>query len=181
MNAAAYTSMDDALEILSAYGPDLSNGLTNHAPMAAEALCALGRPAAVIPWIERYRKGMASRPSARERIARAHWRSALARPQRVADWSAFFEEELHAASWRDVLDRWAGRLAPGICASATHGVIRVGHAVRSLAASESPRRVRELADGLAYWAANYQELPANPRAAPSTCCRPLDAARARLP
>jgi hypothetical protein len=151
--------MDEALEILSAYGPDLSNGLTSHAPMAAEALCALGRPDAVIPWIERYRKGMLPRPSARERITRESWHSALAQEHRFGDWSAFFGEELHAAPWREVLDRWVGRLAPGICASATHGVIRVGHAVRSLAESESSRRLSELADALASWAYAYQELP----------------------
>ena len=165
MTAAVYTSMDDALEMLSAYGPDLANGLTSHAPMAAEALCALGRPEAVIPWLDRYRNGMLPRPAPRQRIAHDRWRDALAQFDRVADWSAFFEEELQAGPWREVLNGWVGRLAPGICASATHGVIRVGHAVRSLAESASPLRLRELADGLGYWAANYQELPTNPRAA----------------
>jgi len=41
--------MDEALAMLSANGPDLSNGLTNHAPLALEALCAMGRPNAVMP------------------------------------------------------------------------------------------------------------------------------------
>lgn len=165
MKNASYSSMDEALEILSAYGPDLRNGLTSHAPMAAEALCAMGRPEAVLPWIEVYRKGMLPRPAAHERIDREDWRSALAQWGRGADWNAFFEEELQAAPWREVLNRWTGRLAPGICASATHGVIRVGHAVRSLAERESPRRLHELADGLGYWAANYQELPTSAGAA----------------
>ena len=44
----SHTSVDEALAILSAYGPDLSNGLTNHTPMAAEALRAMGRPDAVM-------------------------------------------------------------------------------------------------------------------------------------
>lgn len=165
MNAASYNVMDDALEILSGYGPDLKNGLTSHAPMAAEALCALGRPEAVLPWVERYRKGMLPWPPAHERITRADWRGALAQPHRLSDWRAFFAEELQEEPWRAVLNRWVGRLAPGICASATHGVIRVGHAARSLGDSESPRRVRELADALASWAYAYQELPTNPRAA----------------
>jgi len=165
MQAASYSSMDEALELLSAYGPDLRNGLTSHAPMAAEALCAIGRPEAVLPWLEVYRQGMLPRPPRHERIAGEDWRSALAQEQRFADWSAFFGEELQEAPWREVLNRWVGRLAPGICASATHGVIRVGHAVRSLAESASPLRLHELADGLAYWAANYQELPTNQRAA----------------
>ena len=165
MKTAAYASLDEALEILSAYGPDLSNGLTSHGPMAAEALCALGRPDAVLPWVERYRKGMLPRPPARERISHDTWRSALAQLDRVGDWSAFFEEELQSDPWRVVLDRWVGRLAPGICASATHGVIRVGHAARGLAESESALRRHELADALASWAYAYQELPTSWRAA----------------
>jgi len=53
--------MDEALALLAPYGPDLKNGLTSHAPMAAEALAALGRPDAVMPWLERYRDGMLPR------------------------------------------------------------------------------------------------------------------------
>ena len=158
-----YESLDEALEILSAFGPDLRNGNTNHAPMAVEALCALGRADAVTPWIERYRGELLPMPARRERITAESWRGALARTERAADWSAFFAEELLGAPWREVLDRWVGRLAPGLCASATHGVIRVGHAARALALGESPARLRELADALASWAFAYQELPTAPR------------------
>jgi questin oxidase-like protein len=160
MNAASYSSMNEALEMLAVYGPDLRNGMTSHAPMAAEALCAMGRPEAVFPWLATYRTGMLPRPMPSEPISQEGWREALTRSDRTADWSAFFEEELRDEPWRAVLDRWVGRLAPGISASAAHGVIRVGHAVRSLTASESSSlRLRELADGLGYWAAHYQELP----------------------
>jgi hypothetical protein len=176
MTTAVYTSIDEALELLSVYGPELNNGLTNHAPMAAEALCALGRPEAVIPWIERYRKGLSPRPSTHERITRADWRSALGQLDRVGDWSAFFRDELLSAPWTVVLDRWVGRLAPGISAAATHGVIRVGHAARSLADSASPHRLHELGDALAYWSATYQELPTVPQAADHVL-RPHDAIR----
>jgi len=173
MTPASYSVMDEALEILSAYGPDLSNGLTSHAPMVTEALCASGRPEAVIPWIERYRPGMLARPAAGGQIGHTNWREALGQGDRFGDWSAFFADELHNAAWREVLDRWVGRLAPGICASATHGVIRVGHAVRSLAAAEVERRaqsgrINELADALASWAYAYQQLPTSPRAADRT-------------
>jgi len=165
MAANSYTPLDDALDILAAYGPDLANGLTSHAPMAAEALCALGRPDAVLPWVERYRAGMLPRPPARERIVPERWRDALAHEQRFTDWSLFFAEELRSTPWPVVLERWVGRLAPGFSASATHGVIRVGHAARSLAESETPARVHELADALASWASTYQELPARAGAA----------------
>jgi len=164
MPVAPYATLDDALEVMAAYGPDLANGLTSHGPMAAEALCALGRPEAVLPWVERYRQGMLPRPPARQRIVPERWRDALAQENRFTDWSTFFALELAEAPWRAVLDRWVARLAPGICASATHGVIRVGHAVRSLEESGTPPRVRELADALASWASTYQELPASPGA-----------------
>lgn len=155
-----YSMLDPALEFLEGYGHDLKNGLTNHAPMVVEALSAMGRADAVMPWIESYREGMLPRPRPRERIPRGDWRSALGRTDREADWGAFFAGELTEAPWRDVLARWTERLAPGICGSATHGVIRVGHAVRSLDEAESAVRLRELAGALASWAANFQTLPA---------------------
>jgi hypothetical protein len=139
----------------------LKNGNSNHAPMVAEALCALGRPDAVMPWIAGYRERMLPRHAATARITREDWRAALGEQGRFADWSVFLGEELRERPWRDVLDRWLERLAPGFCAAATHGVIRVGHAARSLAESETAPRLRELADALASWAATYQELPAN--------------------
>jgi len=154
-----YSLMDQALEFLAPYGPDLRNGLTNHAPMAVEALAALDRIDAIIPWLENYRKGMLPRPVARERINLDNWRALLGKTERVADWNALFENELKDAPWREVLARWTERLSPGFCASAMHGIIRVGHAARSLNESETPARVRELADGLGYWAAAYQTLP----------------------
>ena len=164
MPAPSYAPLDEALEILAPYGIELRNGNSNHAPMVAEALCAMGRPDAVLPWIGRYRERMLPRSEAGDRIRREDWRGALGDRGRFADWSALFAEELEEAQWRQVLDRWVERLAPGFCAAATHGVIRVGHAARSLAAGETPHRLRELADAFASWAATYQELPTSHRA-----------------
>ena len=92
-------------------------------------------------------------PHLRHRLARRAW------PARaLSDWSRFFSEALQNAPWSQVLDDWVARLAPGFCAAATHGVIRLGHAVRGLAAGTTPLRLRELADALAAWAATYEEL-----------------------
>ena len=154
-----YSMMEPALEVLARYGPDLRSGLTNHAPMVVEALAAVGRADAVMPWLERYRAGMLPPPARSERIRRDAWQAVLGRTDRVADWTALLVDELEGAPWRDVVARWVTRLAPGICASALHGVIRAGHAVRSLGEAESPARRRELAEGLGYWAAAYQTLP----------------------
>jgi hypothetical protein len=163
MGAASYSSLDDALETLAGYSIELQNGNFNHASMVAEALCAMGRPEAVMPWIERYRERMLPRPAAGERISRDDWRSVLGRRDRFADWAVFFDEELQAGLWPGTLDRWVARLAPGFSAAATHGVIRVGHAVRGLSAAETTPRLRELADALASWAATYRELPSSDR------------------
>ncbi|MGA7873744.1 MAG: hypothetical protein WCA22_22885, partial [Candidatus Binatus sp.] len=62
-----YSALDEALEIMAPIGPELNNGLSNHAPMAIEAMCAMGRPDAVMPWFERYRRRLAQR---RARVAR---------------------------------------------------------------------------------------------------------------
>ncbi len=133
--------------------------------MVAEALCVMGRPQAVMPWIARYRERLLPRPPAGDPIQAENWRSALGHRDRFADWAEFFGEELRQACWPEVLDRWTGRLTPGFCAAATHGVIRVGHAVRSLAVTETPVRRRELGDALASWAAAYRELPSGDREA----------------
>jgi Questin oxidase-like len=168
MRAPSYASLDDALETLAPYGIELRNGNSNHATMVAEALCAAGRPDAVMPWIARYRERMLPRPGANARIRREEWRLALGERARFTEWSAFFAEELQEAPWRQVLDCWMGRLAPGFCAAATHGVIRVGHAARGLADSETPQRLRELADAFASWATTYQELPGDGHSAKGT-------------
>jgi Questin oxidase-like len=159
MPAPSYAPLDDALEMLSPYGPELTNGNFNHAPMVVEALCALGRPDAVFAWIEAYRARMMPRPAAGDPVDWSRWRDHLGKRDSFSQWSGLFAAELAEAPWRSVLDRWAMRLAPGYSAAATHGAIRVGHAARALAEAETRVRLRELADALASWAASYSELP----------------------
>jgi hypothetical protein len=157
-------ALDEALEWLAPYGPDLSNGMTNHAPMAVEALVTMGRAGAVPAWLDRYRAQLLPLPAPHEPIPAASWRGALGQLHRFRDWSELFARELDGAPWQAVLDTWMSNLAPGLCASALHGIIRLGHAVRSLAAGETAPRQRELADALASWAYAYQVLPSAPDA-----------------
>jgi len=164
MPSVDYSTLDEALAILKPYGPEYRGGLTNHGPMAVEALCALGRADAVIPWLDKYRKGLEPRPSSNQRIATQAWRELLGRESRVADWMAFFENEMTEHPWQEVLTRWVPRLAGGLIAAATHGPIRVGHAARGLARADTADRRRELAEGLGYWAATFQVLPRRPAA-----------------
>ena len=77
---------------------------------------------------------------------------------RVRDWADFFANELADADWTVVANRWVPRLAPGTVGG-VHGAIRTAHAVRSIGGKVTPERVQELAEGLGYWAAQYEELP----------------------
>ncbi|HYM73741.1 MAG TPA: questin oxidase family protein, partial [Stellaceae bacterium] len=106
------------------------------------------------------------RPAVGEPVDWSGWRKFLGRRDSFPQWSRLFAAELNEAPWRAVLDRWALRLAPGYSAAATHGVIRVGHAARGLAESETRVRLRELADALASWAATYATLPEATPASP---------------
>ncbi len=55
MNPADYSALDETLDLMAPMGPDLVNGFSNHAPMAIEAMCAMRRADAVMPWFEGYR------------------------------------------------------------------------------------------------------------------------------
>jgi hypothetical protein len=154
-----YDAIDEAYAIFACTGPEFGGGLSNHGPMAAEAIAAMRRPDAVAAWAHRYAKRLDAHPSPSSRISDADWSEALGKERRVGDWIAFFNAALKQAPWRVVLDRWVARLAPGIVAAAFHGVLRTAHAARALGDRESSYRLHELAEGLGYWAATYQALP----------------------
>jgi hypothetical protein len=183
------TALDEVLEMLHAQEPRSKQGLSTHAPMVAEALCALGFPHRAKPWVEGYAAPVRVVPSPGRRIERDRWREVLgtasdaptweAQLARWGDWKQLFLEELRDARWQDVLDLWVGRLAPALASAATHGVIRTAHAVRALARRDTAVRRAELARGLAYWAAAYEELPV--RAAASPRAADFEAALAHVP
>ncbi|HVN28157.1 MAG TPA: questin oxidase family protein, partial [Candidatus Binataceae bacterium] len=154
-----YDAIDEAYTIFARTGPEFGGGLSNHGPMASEALAAMGRAEAILPWANRYAKRLDAHPSPTARISPNDWRAALGKEHRVADWIAFFDDALKEASWRIVLNAWVERLAPGIAAAAFHGVLRTAHAARALGNRETPERRNELAEGLGYWAATYHALP----------------------
>ncbi len=158
-------AMEEALGLLAKTGPEYAGRLANHGPMAAEALVVLGRPDAVVPWVEIYRRRLYDHPPGGRPIDARAWREALGKGDRVGDWIVFFDRQVEERPWKEVLSEWAALFAPGVVAAAFHGVIRTAHAVRSLDARETRARRRELAEGLGYWAATYEVLPESPGAA----------------
>ena len=149
--------MDNALEILEDTAPEYSGGLINHGPMAADAMIALGRPEAVRPWVEYYRRRL-HRPERRDPVTASTWAESLGN-RSYAGWHAFFDGVVSEKGWTEALREWLPRLSPGFAAAGAHGAIRTAHAARALTRRMTFHRVRELAAGLAYWASHYQALP----------------------
>jgi hypothetical protein len=120
---------DQALEVFLATDPAFGGGLTNHGPMAAEALVSMG----VDHWLGRFV---------------ASYRTRLEPPTRRVDpapddWEAWFRARLPE------LVGSAGNLAG-------HGLLRVAHAVRGIeragAGGPSPVQRAELGVAVDYWA-----------------------------
>lgn len=153
-------TLDDAYARLHQTGPEFQGWLSNHGPMVVEAMIRRGHQDSVQDWLDGYMRCLEPFPASISSIG-PDWRSALGEVQRVADWTQYFEQMLAEQPWRAALNVWWPRLLPGIAAGATHGVIRVGHAVRALLSDgESPLRLTELAHGLAYWAARWNPVTA---------------------
>jgi hypothetical protein len=151
--------LDETYQRLHRTGPEFVGWLSNHGPMAADALIRLGRAGEVERWVEEYAQRLDAEPAARWPIREEEWREPLGDPVRLGDWCALFTAQVHREPWTDVLARWWPRLLPGAVAAATHGLIRTGHAVRALRERETPQRLDELAAALGYWAARWQPLP----------------------
>ncbi|MEV6331172.1 hypothetical protein [Streptomyces sp. NPDC051909] len=155
--------LDEALERLHSTGPERLGRLTNHAPMAVEALAAHGQARAVHRWLDRYAPKLEEFPAGLAPVTAGNRQEALGDPRRAADWIGHFGRELDGRPWQDVLAEWWPRLLPGMYGGSTHPVIRVGHAVRTLLADGDSGtapgpRLTELAHGLGYWAARHRPV-----------------------
>lgn len=159
MQTTTAGTYDEALDRLHRTGPEFDGWMSNHGPMAVEALARRGSGSVVHRWTDDYALRLEEMPRPWVRLGRAGTAEALGDARRLADWIGFFERELDEATWTDVLATWWPVLLPGIAAGATHGVIRVGHAVHALRSELTPPRVTELAHALGYWAARWQPLP----------------------
>jgi hypothetical protein len=162
-------ALNDALERLDGYGYFDALGFAQHGPMGAETLSTLGHDDLVAEWVETYKTKHAPipPPPRGDRIDPARqngWRPALGDYTRVTDWEALFAAELSDAAWPNVVRAWLPRLLPGYSGALTHGLIRVGHAVRALPADREPSStlLTELARALALLAATFTPLSGRP-------------------
>ncbi len=150
-------TLDEAYEQLHGHRPGAEGWLSNHGPMASDALLRLGQGEHLQSWLHGYVTRLEPAPDARWRLTDDEWRELLGDASRLGDWCALLNEQVHAEPWETVLVRWWPRLLPGAVASATHGLIRTGHRARTPGTGEHPR-LDELGQALAYWAARWQPV-----------------------
>ncbi len=161
VSAMGQDAYEESLKVLRGAGPEYAGGLANHGPMAAEAYVALGCEDRVLAWVRGYRKKLDEGAPKGDSKAIHDWHGQLGSYSDWPHWLAFFEGEIQRSTWRKTLAIWLPRLAPGMAGAAAHGLLRTAYAARGLSVRETPLRREELAQGLAYWAARYAELPGN--------------------
>ena len=188
--------LDEAYERFHTTGPEFDDGLSNHGPMAVEAMVRHGHDGEVHAWIDWYQDRLEDLPRGITPVTNEDWGEALGDVKRLGDWTTFMLREVQLHPWRDLLAEWWPRLLPGIAASATHGVIRLGHSVRALQAEEAKLadqtsgpsialtdgpRIAEFAHALAYWAARWKPLNVQTPAPPRTGLTDPSTALAAIP
>jgi len=142
--------------------PEYRDQLTNHLPMALQALHAMGAgPARLESFFATYARRFDGRPTLPP-VAAVDWRGWRQLRER-ADAFAALQSAFGVALAHEGRDRLLRsllpQLLPGLAAAAFHGAIRTAHAVESGHAGE-------LAAALAYWAWRWQALAPPPKGAP---------------
>jgi len=146
--------LDEALDRVSALDFEPPVRFVNHAPMACEALGALGFEAVLDEWVCRFETSMAEvvRPVTPRWHGGFEWEGLLGDRRILPEWIGYFERAIADEGWPTVVEVWVPRLMPGLAAALFHGVIRTSHAVRAIDRADTPSRRAELARALGNWA-----------------------------
>lgn len=129
--------------------------LANHLPMVLEAMGRLGAsPERLEEYAQHYISAHAV-PEMLPRIApltEETWRSAIGQREREADLRDFFADVVSRMGGAEAIRHYMPELAPGVAASATHGLMRLAYAVLR-------RDETEIGNSLGYWAATFLAFP----------------------
>jgi hypothetical protein len=80
--------LDEAYQRLHRTGPEFDGWLSNHGPMAAEAMARHGHGDDVGPWLDAYIRQLEDFPIGTAPVG-TDWGEALGDPRRIADWTVF--------------------------------------------------------------------------------------------
>lgn len=134
--------------------------LTNHLPMALQALHALGAgDERLHGFYADYAQRFAGREAAPDAAPVADWRALRGAVNGFAALRATFARALAQGGRDAVLREALPDLLAGVAAAALHGLIRTAHAIEA-------EHDNELAAALAYWAWRWQPLSPAPAGAP---------------
>jgi hypothetical protein len=151
-------SLHQQLERSAQFDAEYSHNLASHLPMALTALARLGADEArLAAFAERYASRLRPAPPIEPWPRGDAWQSRFGDPGAWPCYRGLFNEWLEHEDAPAVLAQALPPLMRGVGAAAFHGLIRVAYAV-------SAGHVRELADGLAYWACRWFEIGAAPSA-----------------
>jgi hypothetical protein len=112
MTSVATGTFDEAYQRLHAIGPEFDGWLSNHGPMAAEAMTRRGQADSVHQWLDSYVRRLDAFPRGIGPIG-AHWRQARGNPRRVADWTAHFRREVTGSRGNGCWARGGRGCCPG--------------------------------------------------------------------
>jgi hypothetical protein len=136
--------------------PEYAVGLSNHLPMAVQALHNLGADEQRLrSFAANYVTRFKPWPHARAGHVQNTWQKLRGDISAFAHLRATFAASLRAHGTVATLQTVLPDLWPGVAAAAFHGLIRTAHALQAAHAAE-------LASGLAYWAARWQTMAPGP-------------------
>jgi hypothetical protein len=149
--------LDEALDRVSALDFEVPNPFVSHAPMACEALAALGFEAVIDDWVRAFEASMghALQPVTPGWHGDFDWKDRLGDYRLLPEWMGYFERAIADDGWPAVVEVWVPRLMPGLVAALFHGVIRTSHAVRAIDGADTLARRAELTRALGSWATWY--------------------------
>ncbi|MFG6458143.1 questin oxidase family protein [Pelomonas nitida] len=148
---ATLAGLHHLLDAGQAWSATYRGALSNHLPMAQQALLEMGASAERLQAFTE-REGTHLEPRAVARAGHIVVERDLGRPDSDAAWRCHFVARMAELGPAAALREALALLLPGAGAIAFHGLIRTAHAV--LAGHEG-----ELVAGLAHWAAHFMPLP----------------------
>ena len=149
--------LDEALVYVHTTAPSWQGALANHAPMAAEALVALGRADSIAEFLSGYADKLEPAVSAPMKPL-AEWTTLRGSRAACPRLIAHFEICIQHGGVVAVVGGSVPQLFPGVLGAAFHGLLRLAHALRAWRHQDNAVRRREIAIALGYWASEYTPL-----------------------
>jgi hypothetical protein len=137
------------------WAPEYANGLSNHLPMAIEALLSMQ---ATADQIDRYHKAASTKleilSSQEPEPIIENWQDAMkiaGQFKYYLSLRSFFDRQIASDPKNPIIAVFIKRLAPALSCAAFHPLIRLAHAI-------SAKNCDEIASAFAYWVYAYKEL-----------------------